>query len=493
MFTTALLEQQPPVFQRAGRQGVCLQDNRAPTVQRKPAANSAVLKSGGVIQRVINYQQNRIPVGIRNSLIAEIIAFNTYDKQKKNSKKALHAQFKMIDDIEKRINVYLSAQGNNVSDPDRTQLFGILHQAEKEHVKLTARLNAHGHDMWLDDPHMSPRTARQTQALWHSLRTNSGNIKVDQRDHAFVNQTMSAYVRMLRGNHGRGLLRELNKPQLTPLNAPNPDKEVWIAPSYKTEFRNYGKRGEANPGSFAMPMDYIRHNTHNELNGVGTGSYVQIQHEGLPGNKEDYESGEQGQPIFAPKFITLGHELGHARHNLRGKTKQNSWYGVHANNPLDTHDDEQGRWSNPEEHHNITHEENQMRLEHNLPKRKYHATIKSGRSTANRINMDKQLDAMGKRVPKHLMKYIGPRFLSPLLTRLQNTDLSNRQAAAALQRDVDAVQYWLTYYINKARLQDMKNNPKSYAPSKKQMAVGALSLVGSGLGLAYGKGWFGSQ
>jgi hypothetical protein len=296
---------------------------------------------------------------------------------------------------------------------------------------------------------------------------------------------------MLRGNHGRGLLRELNKFQPSH-NAPRDrHKFVIIGNNFQQEYKKYKKQGEYSPGSSAMPMSYIRHGTHNESNGVGTGSYVQIQHGKTPKKWGDYESGVNGEPIFAPRFITLGHELGHARHNLRGQTKSNQWYGVDENNPLHGHEDEQGKWSNPEEHHNITKEENPMRLEHSLPMRKYHATIDSGRSTGNRINMDKQLDDMGKRVPRHLMKYIGPQHLAPLQDRLKNTDLSNVQAAAALQRDINYMQGWLGYYIHKARLQDMKKNPKSYAPSKKQVAMGTLGLIGTGVGIAYRKGWFG--
>ena len=339
------------------------------------------------------------------------------------------------------------------------------------HINLSGRLAAHGHDMWLGDTNLSPKKEKQTQKLWHSLRTSSGNMKVEGST-AFKKQAMSGYLHMLRGNHGRGMLKELNKPQASVAH------NIILSNNHLANYTLDGKPGEHSAGSWASSIGDVRYGNKNGENGIGTGSYVQIQNTPPPATKGEYESGIHGEPIFAPKFVTLAHELGHARHNLRGKTKQNAWYGVHAQNPLNGRADEQGKWSNPEEHENITHEENPIRLEHNLPKRKYHATIDSGRSTGNRINMDAQLVRMYALVPQYLRAYLGPTYFAPLGNRIQNTDLSNVPLAHQLQTDLNSLQNSLQRKIAFAK---MRYYASYLQPTRKKLLIGGSVLAAGAL------------
>lgn len=438
---------------------------------------TTVLKS--TIQRVIAFNKRNLPNGTKNFIRTKINEINNYNKRNRNTRVALHAQFKMIHDLENRINTFLTANATTISDVERSELFGILGQTETLHIALSGRLAAHGHDMWLGDTNLSPKTQRQTQALWHSLRTNSGNMKVEGST-AFKKQAMSGYINMLRGNHGRGMLKEMNKPQ------PTVDHNVIISDNHLANYALAGKAGQHDTGSWASSIGNIRHDNQDAENGTGTGSFVQIHNSHAPATKGEHESGIHNEPIFAPKFITLAHELGHARHNLRGKTKENAWYGVHPQNPLHGHNDEQGKWSNPEEYENITHEENPVRQEHNMPKRKYHATIDSARATSNRINMSAQLDhiyAMVPAVPPYLRTYIGPAYFAPLNARINNTDLSIIPLAHQLQQDINSLQNNIQRTITLAKVRYYASYLK---PTRKKALIGgSLLAIGASVAAAY--------
>ncbi|NHN24917.1 DUF4157 domain-containing protein [Flavobacterium jejuense] len=430
------------------------------------------------IQRVIAFNRRNLPNGTKKFIRTKINELNTYDKKHRNTKVALHAQFKMIHDLETRINTFLTANATTISNTERSELFNVLRQTETLHLALSGRLAAHGHDMWLGNTNLSPKKQRQTQSLWHSLRTDSGNMKVEGSV-AFRSQAMSGYLHMLRGNHGRGMLKEMNKPQLTA------DHNIIISDNHLANYTLAGKAGQHDTGSWASSIGNIRHDNQDAENGVGTGSFVQIHNTNPPATMGEYESGTHGEPIFAPNFITLAHELGHARHNLRGKTKQNAWYGVPAQNPLHGRDDEQGKWSNPEEYKNITQEENPVRLEHNMPKRKYHATIDSARATANRINMSAQLDhiyAMVPTVPPYLRTYIGPTYFAPLNTRINNTDLSIVPLAHQLQTDINTLQNNIQRTITLAKVHYYASYLK---PTRKKALIGGSLLAISAAAYMY--------
>jgi hypothetical protein len=273
---------------------------------------------------------------------------------------------------------------------------------------------------------------------------------------------------MLRGNHGRGMLKELNMRQRSN------DHHVILSNNHLANLTSAGKPGEHEFTSWALSMGYVRHSNNNASNDQGTGSYVQIQNTPPPVTKGEYESGIHGEPIFAPKFVTLAHELGHARHNLRGKTKQSSWDRLDVQNPLLGHEDEQGKWTNPEEYENITREENPIRLEHNLPQRKYHATIDSGRATGNKINMNAQLDRMNDLVPQYLRAYMGPTYFGPFVTRIHKTDLANVQLAHQLQTDLDSLENSLQRKIAFAKMRYYATYLK---PTWKKLLIGGSLLA----------------
>src|SRR5262249_48854568 len=149
-------------------------------------------------------------------------------------------------------------------------------------------------------------------------------------------------------------------------------------------------------GSWAAPIADVRHNQnlHSVRGGgvrnTGTGSFVQIAPT-VPTALDDYSSDTQGRALFSPHFVTLGHDLGHARHSLRGTAEAPAWFHGHA---LEGQDLERQLWTDPEEYANIRGEENLIRAEQGLPERRYHATIRSGRATTHRFHLQAALDRL---------------------------------------------------------------------------------------------------
>ena len=76
--------------------------------------------SNDAIQRVIAFNAGNVPNGIKKYARTKINEINTYDKKDRNTKVALHAQFKMIKDLETRINTFLTANATTISDTQRT-------------------------------------------------------------------------------------------------------------------------------------------------------------------------------------------------------------------------------------------------------------------------------------------------------------------------------------------------------------------------------------
>jgi hypothetical protein len=116
-------------------------------------------------------------------------------------------------------------------------------------------------------------------------------------------------------------------------------------------------------------------------------------------------AGTRGEPIHQPSYITLGHELGHARRSLAGRGRS----GPVWDRPTDpAHADarrqavERNLWrDSPEEFENITTEENPLRQELGLPERRYHraheAVVGTLRRQALVERYQRAYDRLGRR------------------------------------------------------------------------------------------------
>ena len=476
----------------AGKKGVSLIDNRAVAQRAKQSS------AGGVVQRKVYYTAKQIPNDLKQHLAQETTAYNTYPLAKSNQKIALHRQFELLHAIESTVNAYLRNNSKSTSDSQRLELFRILRQTENDHIKLTGRLAQHGHDIWLGHTNLSDKKQKQTQRLWHSLRQSKGNVKIQTTNTDFRNQVLSGYVHLLGGDHGRGLLRELNKFHPGHGKQNDRQKRIVISDTFQQHYQSVNKPGEYKTGSWAEPygsLHFMDNNDHRD--GTGTGSYVQIQHQ-TPQKIHEYETDRKGKPIHAPKFITLGHELGHARHNLRG----NAGYLRDWSDDMDPKHPLQGdgaklerkKWTGSEEYENIRHEENPIRSEHGLPKRKYHATKIAQIGHKRSVELTALLDSLDARVP------VEPRYI-PLRQQLGTfihrinvtTDMAVDAQYTALRRDMLNFQRNLPTLLQNARRQHQLNRVRNLIPTKKQLLVGSLGLLGTGLATGYFKGWFGGN
>jgi len=389
--------------------------NASPRVQATVPSLPARASGRGppVIQRAIAYNAPQVPGGLQAALTPEITAYNVYaaGHLADNTEASLHVEFRLLDLAERTINAYLRDHGGAVSDPERLYLFTLLRAAQTDHVALTDRTVAANRQLWVRGAAgLGALENARRQTLWQSLLARGGNIQVAGAA-GFQSNINAGFARLLQGPHGTGLLEELNA-------APPPgggvDRRVLIAADHTA---NYPPASPPPAASFARDIASVHppvRNLNERLAGgganTGSGSYVQIVPH-APATLDDYGSDTGGRAIFSPGFNTLGHELGHARHHLRGTTERGA--------PHATLDDR--LWSNPEERANITHEENPIRAEHGLPIRSYHATIHRQRELRTRAQLQGRLDTAWATVPRHLQGILGPRFFAGLANELENT------------------------------------------------------------------------
>jgi len=381
------------------------------------------------IQRVLNVDRNRLPAALRNTLAGATANFNGYRDRGRNTQRALHDQFRMLDGIESAVHRHLRDNSAQTTDQERQELFALLGQTQTHHVDLTDRTVRHGRQLWLRDG-IGKKEQKRTRALWRSLVGGTGNVSIQTANPAFRSRTLSGFAHLLQGAHGRGLLRELNAPQ------GNPDRAVVISDDHAGSYAPHGKT--ADPGSWAAPIADVRHNRDDHTvrahgANAGTGSFVQIATP-PPATLDEHEPDAHGRAIFAPDFITLGHELGHARHNLRGITERTGWFDGH---PLQGQELERRLWTNPEEYANIRGEENPIRAEHGMAERQHHATIASGRATRHRFRLESDVNRLWATVPARHRGALGRASFGPLSRAVEQTDLSQPHLAQGLRTQVD--------------------------------------------------------
>lgn len=476
-----------PSANAAGANAVQLKDNRKALLPVPQSGGQPAQRYAALVQRKVNCSQQKLPVALRQNLVQQVTAYNNYPLALSNTKYALHKQFEMLHNIELAVNTYLKNNSSTISGVYRNELFRILRQAENDHIKLTGRLAQHGHDIWLGNSNLGEKKKNQTQRLWHSLRQNQGNVKIVSNNPAFKNQVLSGYARMLGGNHGRGMLRELNRLHTNGGHA-DPSKYIRISDSFRQYFTSINKKEEYSPGSSADAYGqvHVQGNVDHQ-DGTGTGTYVQIQHE-TPAKPGDFQTDRSGKPLHEPKFITLAHELGHARHNLRGTAGYlRDWDDMDPRNPLHgtNREVERKKWTGSEEFQNITHEENVVRKEHGLPLRKYHATKNAQIAHKNRTELTNLFESQVARVPNEPQYKSIRQQLGAFSKRIQTgTDMGIPSQVNALRADLRAFQRNLPSALLWARRWYTVGKYKNYA-------LAGVTLAGLGLTYAYRKQLFG--
>ena len=104
------------------------------------------------------------------------------------------------------------------------------------------------------------------------------------------------------------------------------------------------------------------------------------------------------------------------------------------------------------------------------------------------------LDALDAQVPVE-PRYIPVRQqLGAFSHRIQvTTDMANDAQVALLRKDLTTFQHNLPTLLKNARRQYQLNRVRNLLPTKKQLLVGSLGLLGTGLSVGYYKGWWGGN
>lgn len=293
-------------------------------------------------------------------------------------------------------------------------LVQLLDESSVAHRQLVAELAGNDELLPIDTTDLEEQEA--VLLLWRSIVTGAGNLRIAEKQLDFRNRMLAAIAKIMQGPGGRAMIAEINaggveaakritlssnftdelegtnrdeaaKNEAIPLSdivnleqlqgEQAPDKAYqlnYISPEDALLLENeqinvyHGNVDDmAAFNRFLMTNDqpYIRYRNEVYRMGTGTGSYVRIQTQG-----SGRLVGENDQEIFTPEFVTVGHELGHARRLLKGASIP---HGLSLDTLGVAAGVDQELWNLPEEFVNIKGVENMIRGEHRIDARKYHS------------------------------------------------------------------------------------------------------------------------
>ena len=416
----------------------------APPIQRKLAAEG--LEEQGIDPQVLS------------GLLKSIHAFNEGESsEEKDPQTQIHGQIARLDAIEREANGWLRAEKGSVPPEARQAIFGLLRQTEEQHTELIHQTVQGGHDLWLPDS-VDKEEQAPTQELWRSLVTGSGNVKIRSKDQDFQKQVHGSFAKLLEGKKGRKLLSDLDAPQK------DEERQIILDRDFSDKEHLFAKTdAQKQPeGSYSEPIARLEHQKkqhellpHNQPN-VGTGSYVRLEDEPIASDQDELQVGEGNEPIHAPRYITLGHELGHARRALRGKNRPEFWEDQSPTNAL---------WRSPEEKTNISQTENDLRDEHDLPRRQFHTTVGAARAEMTRKELNAEVDKITKvyksapsEIQDDLFEQLG---LGELATAIDSGDMADSEKVAEIREKLSQTEKALPELIEK-----LSNQPREKKPQR---------------------------
>lgn len=280
-------------------------------------------------------------------------------------------------ELEGHIHTWFRDHGHLATEDQRQQMAAHLNTLEDHHTDLIGVQMDHNHPLWLPAG-TSVGEAGRANHIWNDLQQNNGNLEINSPDEGVRRRLLASSARLLEGQHGRDMLDELN----TPHGGTPGLTKVRISDSWQDKFAR--ARRQYQTGSWATPQV---EGTKHEEDGTGIGSYIQMDMDG----RDMVTGGNNDKGVPMPRYLTLGHELGHALHNLQGQSHKMMTPAFSALSPED-----QAMWSNPEEHANITGHENPLRQEHGLPDRAYHRPPEAVRTNRQLNALKERTNALGR-------------------------------------------------------------------------------------------------
>lgn len=437
----------------------------APPIQRK-------LKTGGLDSSGIDSE-------VLSSLLKSIQAFNEgEDSKEKRSEKQIHGQIARLDAIEREANGWLRKAQGAVEPEARQAIFSLLSQTEEHHTELIHQTIQGGHDLWLPES-VDKEERAPTQKLWRSLVTGKGNVQIRSKDQDFQKQVHGSFAKLLEGKEGRKLLGDLNAPQ------EDEERRIILDRDFKDKKFRQTEDGSQPEGSLAEPIARLERDEN--LHGLlpknkpnkGTGSYVRLAEEPTPTDEDDFQIGKGGEPIHAPRYITLGHELGHARRALQGESRPDF--------QDETKDLDSLLWRNPEEKVNISETENALRDEHDLPQRKYHVTGGAARAIVTRHKLEGKLDGIKKTwesAPKEIQRKLDDELgLSDIAYEIDHADTADSEKVKKLQKELEQIQRKLPVRIQELSPGLLTRAGRFIGNKWKPLLAGGIGLAAMGYAL----------
>ncbi len=303
----------------------------------------------------------------------------------------------------------------NRANPGHAQMANVktlLDDIQAEHKKQIAKTVDGGYKLWtpgratmsksqrehLDNLWSATTTGRDTRGQKSKLRifneSRPGQNRKRETYGDFHRDIHAHTARLLTGAQGRGLVNDLvygeHSTHIRPAHSTDRSDFAYVTPGLN-EHASTQREAEATKEAYAIEDSHAPGGFRRRK---GVGSQVTVN----PGLRDteighrdetarDITGQGQGNAILSPAFLIYAHELGHARNNLRGQnrirhlphlydpsklsqTRVNNRLALGNVNPpigqqLLT------RWRNPEEHQNISQNENPIRNEHGLSRRKY--------------------------------------------------------------------------------------------------------------------------
>ncbi|BDD12638.1 hypothetical protein FUAX_50700 (plasmid) [Fulvitalea axinellae] len=273
----------------------------------------------------------------------------------------------------------------------------LLESVHTEHVLLMQHLAEHGG--WLslsrnETPDKTERRAAEEEMnrLWKQIlkrEKQSSKMKIASKLKTgfmksepvpdFHPQTLSALVRLMSRPYGRSLVRYLVQDAhfsstIRPAR-PEYGKSICVKLNDLVPERPLTKPFDINdplaeiPKESPMPGDIMFSYPSTELDFVygqdwNTWNYPPESKGEL--KRTDYRLPPDGNIVFCPSFVQMGHEMGHMYNFQTGTNRLGAYRREYTDRPS------LRLWSNNEEHFTIERHENRIREEHQLPARKYH-------------------------------------------------------------------------------------------------------------------------
>jgi len=341
----------------------------------------------------------------------------------------------------------------------------LLDDSGTEHQKLVAGVAKNPALLPIDTTGMEKGEKKQLLALWRSIVDGTGNlqIKAGFGEGAFSKRMLSGIAKLLQTEVGQTLIGQINQ------DRGEDDQTVTVGSGFSKELGKLGKQdptdsqavprtvgddvtsmaykpvpkesltednvlekydGDESPAAFNKFVTSLKPDTtHFEYGGrvfqrgTGIGSYVKMAGKG----KVHANLGTNGQEIVVPEFVTLGHELGHALRFLMGTTVP---FGEEMGNfGFKGTPTQKQFWNNPEEFVNIQGVENEIREQHGISKRQFHAGSREA-TRAPLVNEElTQLFTNGE-AKKHKEEYTAIEDIMMKLTILNNSRPRTQDKAA---------------------------------------------------------------